>query len=137
MAGGFTSRAFIGRAEELRRLSATLDRAEQDQPQLVLLAGDAGMGKTRLLLEFAGRAQQRGSRVLVGGCVELGDIGLAYLPVVDALRGLVDDPEEAELVAEVAATAPGLGRLLVGRRNPDSCREQRLRTISRCCSCSG
>jgi predicted ATPase len=91
-----------------------LDRAEQDQPQLVLLAGDAGMGKTRLLLEFAGRAQQRGSRVLVGGCVELGDIGLAYLPVVDALRGLVDDPEEAELVAEVAATAPGLGRLLPG-----------------------
>jgi DNA-binding CsgD family transcriptional regulator/tetratricopeptide (TPR) repeat protein len=112
MAGAFTSRAFIGRAEELRRLAATLDRAEQDQPQLVLLAGDAGMGKTRLLLEFADRAQQRGSRVLVGGCVELGDIGLAYLPVMDALRGLVDDPEEADLVAEVAATMPGLGRLL-------------------------
>ena len=88
MAGGYTSRAFIGRAEELRRLGATLDRAEQEQPQLVLLAGDAGMGKTRLLLEFAGRAQQRGWRVLVGGCVELGDIGLAYLPVVDALRVL-------------------------------------------------
>jgi predicted ATPase len=120
MAGGFTSRAFIGRAEELRRLAATLDRAEQDQPQLVLLAGDAGLGKTRLLLEFADRARRRGSRVLVGGCVELGDIGLAYLPVVDALRGLVDDPEEAELVAEVAATAPGLGRLLpeVARSGP-------------------
>jgi DNA-binding CsgD family transcriptional regulator/tetratricopeptide (TPR) repeat protein len=114
MAGGYTSRAFIGRAEELRRLAATLDRAEQEQPQLVLLAGDAGMGKTRLLLEFADRAQQRGSRVLVGGCVELGDIGLAYLPVLDALRGLVNDPEEADLVAEVAATAPGLGRLLPG-----------------------
>jgi DNA-binding CsgD family transcriptional regulator len=120
MAGGFTSRVFIGRAEELRRLAATLDRAEQEQPQVVLLAGDAGMGKTRLLLEFADRAQQQGSRVLVGGCVELGDIGLAYLPVVDALRGLVDDPEEADLVAEVAATAPGLGRLLpeVARSGP-------------------
>jgi DNA-binding CsgD family transcriptional regulator len=114
MAGGFTSRAFIGRAEELRRLGAALDRAEQDQPQLVLLAGDAGVGKTRLLVEFADRAQQRGSRVLVGGCVELGDIGLAYLPVMDALRGLVDDPEEADLVAEVAVTMPGLGRLLPG-----------------------
>src|SRR5215204_5379964 len=120
MAGGFTSRAFIGRAEELRRLAVTLDRAEQEQPQLVLLAGDAGMGKTRLVVEFAGRAQQRGSRVLVGGCVELGDIGLAYLPVVDALRGLVDDPEEADLVAEVAATMPGVGRLLpkVARSGP-------------------
>jgi predicted ATPase len=120
MAGGYTSRAFIGWAEELRRLAATLDRAEQEQPQLVLLAGDAGMGKTRLLLEFADRVEQRGSRVLVGGCVELGDIGLAYLPVMDALRGLVDDPEEAELMAEVAATAPGLGRLLpeVARSGP-------------------
>jgi Cdc6-like AAA superfamily ATPase len=71
MAGGYTSRVFIGRAEELRRLAAALDRAEQERPQLVLVAGDAGMGKTRLLLEFAGRARQRGSRVLVGGCVEL------------------------------------------------------------------
>jgi DNA-binding CsgD family transcriptional regulator/tetratricopeptide (TPR) repeat protein len=120
MAGGYTSRAFIGRAVEVGRLDATLDRAEQDQPQLMLLAGDAGVGKTRLLLEFADRAQQRGSRVLVGGCVELGDIGVAYLPVVDALRGLADDPDEAELVAEVAATAPGLGRLLpeVARSGP-------------------
>jgi len=112
MAGGFTSRAFIGRANKLRLLAATLDHAEHDQPQLVLLAGDAGMGKTRLLLEFADQARQRGSRVLVGGCVELGDIGIAYLPVMDALRGLLDDPEEAELVAEVAMTMTGLGRLL-------------------------
>jgi DNA-binding CsgD family transcriptional regulator len=120
MAGGFTSRAFIGRAAELGQLEAALEQAGQGRPQLVLVAGDAGMGKTRLLLEFADRAQQRGSRVLVGGCVELGDIGLAYLPVVDALRGLVEDPEEADLVAEVAATAPGLGRLLpeVARSGP-------------------
>jgi DNA-binding CsgD family transcriptional regulator len=120
MAGGFTSRAFIGRAAELGQLEAALEQAGQGRPQLVLVAGDAGMGKTRLLLEFADRAQQRGWRVLVGGCVELGDIGLAYLPVVDALRGLVEDPEEADLVAEVAATAPGLGRLLpeVARSGP-------------------
>jgi tetratricopeptide (TPR) repeat protein len=120
MAGGFTPEAFIGRAEELGRLKGALDRADQEQPRLVLLAGDAGVGKTRLVVEFADRAQQRGSRVLVGGCVELGDIGVAYLPVVDALRGLVDDPEEADLVAEVAVTAPGLGRLLpeVARSGP-------------------
>src|SRR5829696_6875168 len=114
MAGGYTSRAFIGRAEELRRLAATLDRAKQEQPQLVLVAGDAGVGKTRLLLEFAGRAQQRGSRVLVGGCMELGDIGLAYLPIVDALRGLADEPADADLLAEVATTTPGISRLLLG-----------------------
>jgi DNA-binding CsgD family transcriptional regulator len=114
MAGGFTSQEFIGRAEELGRLKVVLDRAEQGRPQLVLLAGDAGVGKTRLLLEFADQARRRGARVLAGGCVELGDIGLAYLPVVDALRGLGDDPADAELLAEIAATAPGLGRLLPG-----------------------
>jgi len=114
MAAGFTPQGFIGRADELGRLEAILDRAEQGRPQVVLLAGDAGVGKTPLLLEFAGQAGRRGVRVLAGGCVELGDIGLAYLPVVDALRGLGDDPAEAELLAEVATTAPGLSRLLPG-----------------------
>jgi predicted ATPase len=112
MSGGFTSQAFIGRADELQRLAATLERAEQGRPRLVLLAGEAGVGKTRLLLEFADQARLGGARVLAGGCVGLGDIGLAYLPVVDALRGLGNDPAEAELLAEVAMTAPGLGRLL-------------------------
>jgi predicted ATPase len=114
MAGGFTSQEFIGRADELGRLEVVLERAEQGRPQLVLLAGEAGVGKTRLLLELADRARRRGMRVLAGGCVELGDIGLAYLPVVDALRGLGNDPADAELLAEVATTAPGLGRLLPG-----------------------
>jgi hypothetical protein len=114
MAGEFPSSAFIGRASELQRLEAVLDRAEQDRPRVVLLAGDAGVGKTRLLLAFADRARRRGTRVLLGAAVELGDIGLAYLPVVDALRELVDDPEEANLLARVATTAPGLGRLLPG-----------------------
>src|SRR5918995_304309 len=116
MTGGFTTQGFIGRADELGRLEATLDRAEQGRPQVVLLAGDAGVGKTRLLIEFADQARRRGVRVLAGGCVELGDIGLAYLPVVDALRGLADDPADAELLAGGAATAPGLGRLLPGIR---------------------
>jgi DNA-binding CsgD family transcriptional regulator/tetratricopeptide (TPR) repeat protein len=118
MAGGITSEQFIGRTAELQRLAATLDRAERGRPQVVLLAGEAGVGKTRLLLEFADRARRRGVRVLAGGCVELGDIGLAYLPVLDALRGLADDPAEAELLAEVATTAPGLGRLLPGVVGP-------------------
>jgi hypothetical protein len=114
MRGGFTSQEFIGRANELSRLEAVLDRADQGRPQIVLLAGEAGVGKTRLLVEFAEQARRRGVRVLTGGCVDLGDIGLAYLPVVAALQGLADDPDEAELLAEVAATAPGLGRLLPG-----------------------
>jgi DNA-binding CsgD family transcriptional regulator len=114
MAGEFPSSAFVGRAAELGRLDAVLERAGRGSPQVVLLAGDAGVGKTRLLLALAERARRRGMRVLAGGCVELGDIGLPYLPVVDALRGLAGDPEEAGLLAGAATTAPGLGRLLPG-----------------------
>src|SRR6266508_1374839 len=114
MAGEFPSSAFIGRAFELRRLDAVLERAEQGSPQVVLVAGDAGVGKTRLLLALVDRARRRGMRVLMGASVELGDIGLAYLPVVDALRELADDPEEARLLADAATTAPGLGRRLPG-----------------------
>jgi len=118
MADGFTPGAFIGRAAELGRLEAALDRAGQGQPRLVLVAGDAGVGKTRLLLAFADQARRHGDRVLTGGCVELGDIGLAYLPVVDALRELADDAAETELLAEVATTAPGIRRLLPGATEP-------------------
>ncbi len=103
MAGEFPSSAFVGRAVELGQLDAALGRAEQGRPQVVLVAGDAGVGKTRLLLAVGDRARRRGMRVLSGGCVELGDIGLPYLPVVDALRGLADDPQTARRLGEAAA----------------------------------
>jgi predicted ATPase len=59
MAGEVPGSAFIGRAAELSRLDAVLERAEQGSPQVVLLAGDAGVGKTRLLLALADRARRR------------------------------------------------------------------------------
>src|SRR4029450_13066249 len=114
MAGEVASSAFIGRAVELGRLDGVLERAEQGSPRVVLVAGDAGVGKTRLVLALADRARRRGMRVLTGACVELGDIGLPYLPVADALRELAGDPEEASLLAGAATTAPGLAPLLPG-----------------------
>jgi predicted ATPase len=114
MAGESQQAGFIGRAAELRRLDLALDRAGRGSPQVVLVAGDAGVGKTRLLLALADRARERGMRVVMGASVELGDIGLPYQPVVDALRELADDTEEARLLAGAAMTAPGAGRLLPG-----------------------
>jgi predicted ATPase len=60
MAGELPSAAFIGRAVELRRVDALLERAAQGRPQVVLVSGDAGVGKTRLLLALADRARGAG-----------------------------------------------------------------------------
>jgi DNA-binding CsgD family transcriptional regulator len=107
-----TATSFVGRAEELDRLLRLLERAERGRPAVGLIAGDAGVGKTRLLLELSVRAEHRGARVLVGGCMEAGDVGLPYVPFVDAFRDLGTRPGEAEVAAPLAAAVPSLGRLL-------------------------
>src|SRR4051812_50024215 len=76
----------VGRAEELARLMAHVDRAVGGHPSAVLVAGDAGVGKTRLLDELSRRAAERGVRVLTGHCGDLGEGGPPYPPFVDLLR---------------------------------------------------
>jgi predicted ATPase len=110
MAVAVSSR-FVGRGEELTRLLAALDRAEQGQPAMVLLAGEAGIGKTRLVAELADKVRQRGVRILLGGCLQVGDVGLPYVPVIAALRGFAAEDDNDELAA-AAKGLPALGRLL-------------------------
>jgi DNA-binding CsgD family transcriptional regulator len=107
-----TTSSLVGRADELGRLLGLLDRAERGRPAVGLIAGDAGVGKTRLLDELAARAGGAGVRVLVGGCMEVGDVGLPYVPFVDAFRDLGTRPGEAEVAAPLTAALPSLGRLL-------------------------
>ncbi|MDP9481901.1 MAG: AAA family ATPase, partial [Chloroflexota bacterium] len=80
---------FVGRAVELERLEASFARASAGTPRIVLVGGEAGIGKTRLVDEFAGRARARGARVLTGECLRIGDGGLPFAPFVGALRELV------------------------------------------------
>ncbi|GIJ43408.1 LuxR family transcriptional regulator [Virgisporangium aliadipatigenens] len=80
--------AFVGRVEELARLDRALAEAAGGSPAVVVVCGEAGIGKTRLLTEFARGAADSGARVLVGGCVAVSGGGLPYGPVVEALRGL-------------------------------------------------
>jgi DNA-binding CsgD family transcriptional regulator/tetratricopeptide (TPR) repeat protein len=101
----------VGRAHELARLLAHVDRAIEGRTSAVLLAGDAGVGKTRLLDELTTRAAGRGVRVLTGHCVDLGDVGLPYLPFVDLLRPVATDPG----LAPSASANPMLSGLLAGR----------------------
>ena len=80
------SPVLVGRQDELDRLRALLDQAIGGRPAVALLAGEAGVGKTRLVQEITRIASDRGMRVLSGGCVELGGEGVPLAPLVDVLR---------------------------------------------------
>ena len=88
MLGTLSSPILVGRASELAALDAALRRAETGTPTIVLIGGDAGLGKTRLVDEFAAGARESGARVLIGGCVDLGGEGIPYGPFLEALRAL-------------------------------------------------
>jgi DNA-binding CsgD family transcriptional regulator/tetratricopeptide (TPR) repeat protein len=112
MADQVTTGRFVGRTSELARLRQLLAHAAGGQPLVVLLGGEAGVGKTRLAEQFAVAAQEQGVRVLGGGCVPLGEEGLPFAPVVQALRGLADQLDPAELQAVAGPARDELGRLL-------------------------
>ncbi|MEU4469016.1 AAA family ATPase [Streptomyces sp. NPDC024017] len=105
------SPVFVGRAEELGTLHDALVRACEGEPQALLIGGEAGVGKTRLVEEFAAAARHHGAVVALGGCVEIGADGLPFAPFSTALRAL-----RRELPGELAAAAAGqeeeLARLL-------------------------
>ncbi|MFE9613401.1 AAA family ATPase [Streptomyces sp. NPDC006012] len=82
------SPVFVGRAEELQTLNGALARAAAGEPQALLVGGEAGVGKTRLIEEFAAAAGRRGAVVALGGCVEIGADGLPFAPFSTALRAL-------------------------------------------------
>ena len=88
MSGDVVSPVLIGRGDELAVLTAALDRALAGETGFVLLGGEAGVGKTRLLRELSARAQDTGFGVLAGQCVEPGAEGLPFAPLVDVLRTL-------------------------------------------------
>ena len=112
-----SSPVFVGRREELGRLEEAFARAVDGDPSLVLVAGDAGVGKSRLIAEFAGHAATAGARVAVGGCLDLGEGGLPYAPFVEAFRGLARQLDGAERDAAFGASTDVFGlRMPQGRR---------------------
>src|SRR6266566_2508536 len=76
---------FLGRAAEFGALIDCYQRSHAGQPQLVLLQGETGIGKTRLATEFAGWAQAQGAAVLAGRALQTGR-QLPYQPLIDVLR---------------------------------------------------
>ncbi|MEW2353643.1 AAA family ATPase [Spirillospora sp. NPDC029432] len=79
---------FVGRGAQLARIEEALRAAESGAPRFVVVGGDGGAGKTRLLEHAASRFEDSGVRVLRGACVELGEGGLPFVPFTGMLREL-------------------------------------------------
>jgi class 3 adenylate cyclase/DNA-binding CsgD family transcriptional regulator len=105
---------FVGRRQELDWLVHILQEATSGDPRLVLIPGEAGIGKTRLLQELRSVPQRYGAQIGYGRCYE--DLTLPYLPFVGILRALLERiPPDVErlLGADV-----GLIRRLLDRGGP-------------------
>ncbi|WP_216094368.1 ATP-binding protein, partial [Jiangella alba] len=66
---------FTARGSESAQLRTALQRARGGAGVAVLLSGDAGVGKSRLLTEFLAEAEAGGTHVLLGRCVSVGEAG--------------------------------------------------------------
>jgi DNA-binding winged helix-turn-helix (wHTH) protein len=101
---------FVGRTRELGQLAARLSAARSGYGSFVLVGGEPGIGKTRLLEELAEHARGEGVRVLWGRCIE-GEWSLPYAPFGEAL-GEWARATHLQLVRElVGAHAPLLARI--------------------------
>ena len=101
MARRLSSPIFVGRSEELQTLLYNGHSAADGHPGLLLVGGEAGVGKSRLVEEAVGRLRDRDWLVIEGGAVALGEDGLPFGPIVEALRSLARqvDPDQ---IAEAA-----------------------------------
>jgi oligopeptide transport system substrate-binding protein len=125
----------VGREREMAFLQDRYAGARQGRGELVLVSGEAGVGKTRLVSELARQLRWQGDLVLSGRCYEF-ERFLPYQPVAEALGGVVPALTLPELeahptwiLAEVARLVPGLVEKVPGLDTPPALRsvEERLR----------
>ena len=111
---------FVGRGHILDQLDAALEDAQAGRGRIVLLAGEAGIGKTRTAEEFAADARSRGLPVHTARCRE--EKGAPpYWPWVQLLRGLVDGRDADALRSELGGGAARISRIVpeIRERLPD------------------
>jgi tetratricopeptide (TPR) repeat protein len=110
----------IGRAGQLGAVGALIERAQDGTAQTALIAGEAGIGKSRLVAEAKTLARARGFRVLEGNCFEQ-DRSLPYSAVLEVIRSCFTARPPVELAdflgplaSELVKVAPELSLMLPG-----------------------
>ena len=102
---------FVGRSLALSQLHCALDQARQGHGRVVFVAGEAGIGKTRLLEEFTRDAPASGVRIAAGWCWE-GDGAPPYWPWVQVLRALTQDSDAETLREQMGTGATDIARIM-------------------------
>ncbi len=106
-----TSATLVGRSRELTALRTILADVSEGRPRTVVLAGEAGIGKTRLLDEF-GRDASGTSTVVLGQCVDLGVSALPYAAITGMLHDLIDQVGKEAVLDAAGPSRGALGVLL-------------------------
>ncbi len=101
----------IGRATQWEALNSVLAQASAGHGQAVLLAGEAGIGKSRLVAETTARAMDGGFTALEGRCFEP-DHSLPYAPLLSLLRGRFASGSKDEIMRDLGPTGPELVKLV-------------------------
>ena len=122
-------RELIGRKAELDELASTIGVRGEGSHRAVLLGGDAGVGKTRLLTELRDVAFGEGWRVVAGHCLDFGDSALPYLPFSEVMGRLAT--QVPNLLDEVAGGRPVLRALQPGRRTMQGAEQDTSAAVGR------
>jgi len=145
VATSLVSPVLVGRRTESAALSDALARVLAGERVTIVVGGEAGVGKSRLVGELVEAARTSDARVLAGGCVELEGGGIPLAPVIDMFRALAADVSEDELDELLGIARGELGRLvpelddgrshaLVGERDPSRLLELIVAVIGRLAS---
>ncbi len=105
------STTFIGRAPQLAALDNWLTQVGQGSGQVVLVGGEAGIGKSRLVTEARRRADQRGWQMVQGHCFEP-DVVFPYAPLIDLLRTYLAGRPVTEVATLLGPLASEVVKLL-------------------------
>ena len=110
-----TSGSFVGRQREMGELTAALEGARSGHGQMVMLAGEPGIGKTRTAQELAGYAERLGVQVLWGRCYE--EPGMPpYWPWAQPIRSYVRNQSQAQLQSEIGPGAVEIAEIVAELR---------------------
>jgi DNA-binding CsgD family transcriptional regulator/tetratricopeptide (TPR) repeat protein len=132
MVGRISSPRFVGREAELEALERLLERTTSGSGGAMLIGGESGIGKSRLVAELEARAGTAKVMVLTGECLELAEGQLAFSPIISALRGAMEDAQALEgLGAPLRSALAALWPVAVASGDARGSREQLFEAVYR------